>query len=106
VDVKNCLEITKADGVMIGRGALGNPWVFGGNDNVGLQEKCSVILRHAQLHIEHYGKNSMVTFRKHLLFYFKGDKNIQTKKPLKQVRADLVKIKSVEELKKILKSLS
>lgn len=27
-DIARCLEITGADGVMIGRGALGNPWVF------------------------------------------------------------------------------
>ena len=28
-DALNCLKITNADGLMIGRGVLGSPWVIG-----------------------------------------------------------------------------
>ncbi|MCX6779385.1 MAG: tRNA-dihydrouridine synthase family protein, partial [Candidatus Magasanikbacteria bacterium] len=27
-DINKCLEQTKADGILIARGALGNPWIF------------------------------------------------------------------------------
>lgn len=122
-DIQKCLEITGADGVMIGRAALGNPWIFssfppptrgrlGGGLAIGetppspspyrggeIEELKHVVLRHAQLHLARYGEGSMTTFRKHLLCYFKG---VSGAKGLKQ---ELVKVSTLEELKKILKDL-
>jgi nifR3 family TIM-barrel protein len=99
-DIKKCLEITGAAGVMIGRAALGNPWIFGGLKIEDLRLKISevkkVVLRHAELHQERYG--DLVSFRKHLLCYFKGFDGA------KDLRVKLVGIGNLEELKKILRS--
>ena len=100
-DLKKCLDITGADGVMIGRGALGNPWILAQDKNIIKQKNnmVDVILRHAKLHIEHYGEGSLVTFRKHLLHYFKGMPGI---KGLKQ---ELVKVTTFDSLVETLKEI-
>jgi tRNA-dihydrouridine synthase B len=98
---KECLEITKADGIMIGRAALGNPWVFAGisKEQLTINKVIETVLRHAELHLAHYGSNSMVTFRKILAFYFKGLPNT------KEIRQELVKVNDLNELKVILDKL-
>lgn len=100
---KKCLEITKADGIMIGRGSLGKPWIFREIKRfkdckiTRLKNTCEIILKHAKLHEKYYGQGSLVTFRKHLAFYFKGFSNI------KDLRVSLVQVKKYKELEKILK---
>ena len=95
-DIDSCLSVSKADGVMIGRGALGNPWIFG-NVEPTEKQKIETILKHARYHLEHYNTNSLVTFRKHLLYYFKGEKGV------KEMRKKLVKVSNYDELKTILR---
>ena len=97
-DIKNCLEQTGADGVMIGRGALGNPWIFN-NYLPGVEEIKQIVLKHAKLHLAHYGEGSMTTFRKHLVWYFKGDRFPNQKISLKEIRMKLVKVNTIEELR-------
>jgi|SRR3989338_1690853 len=129
-DIKRCLEITGADGVMIGRGALGNPWIFGqfchpgpgsgiqlstqrldprfhGDDSMSpIKNLISVVLRHAKLHIAHYGEQyGLVTFRKHLLYYFKGE-CVKEVKELKKLRVRLAQLKDLAELKNILQQIT
>lgn len=80
-DVFKCLETTKADGILIARGALGNPWIFSGVVPT-LEERIKVILEHAALQVKHYGDYGLILLRKHLVFYFKGiphNKIIKTK---------------------------
>ena len=75
-NLKQALKDSKADGVMIGRGSYGKPWIF--------QELCSnkkkikinknlkkqIILNHLQLSLDHYGKDiGLKSFRKHLGWY-------------------------------------
>ncbi len=103
-DIEACLKITGADGVMIGRGALGNPWIFVRNKEKGIRNNIDevkrMILRHAELHIAHYGeKFGLKTFRKHLLLYFK---NIPGMKELKK---ELVKVNTIEDLRVILNKI-
>jgi nifR3 family TIM-barrel protein len=78
-DLKRALDLSGADGALIGRGALGNPWVFaqlrGYLDGRPVteptdEERRAVILEHARLHLELHGE--LVSFRKQLLWYFKG----------------------------------
>lgn len=104
-DIEKCLEITGADGVMIGRAALGNPWIFNyvrttNKYEITNCELVRVVMRHAELHLEHYGeKHGLKTFRKHLLYYFKNFPNA------KELRRELVKVNDFEDLKKILKNI-
>ncbi len=103
-DIEECLKITGADGVMIGRGALGNPWIFLKNKELGIKnnvrELKHIILRHAELHIAHYGeKFGLKTFRKHLLLYFKGISG------MKDLKKELVKVNTIEDLKNILQKI-
>ena len=101
--LSECLKITKADGAMIGRGALGNPWIFK-NSSPTLKERIRVVLYHAKMHEKHYGPGSLVTFRKHLMWYFKGTRVGIV--DVKKLRQKLAQIKTRKELKIILKSLA
>ena len=73
---KDVLEYTKAAGVMIGRGAIGKPWIFyeiaNNGKKVSNQLKKEIILEHFENMIKFYGKYGCVMFRKHLHTYSKG----------------------------------
>ncbi|MGN0470527.1 MAG: tRNA dihydrouridine synthase DusB [Acutalibacteraceae bacterium] len=80
------IEQTNCDLVMIGRAALGNPWIFSeisrliGHDRPSLPvsnaEKISVLLRHIIKLCEYKGEyNGMREARKHVAWYFKGMPN-------------------------------
>lgn len=104
-DIKKCLALTGADGVMIGRGALGNPWILGEKETVITKDRLiKTVLRHAELHIQHYGERGMVTFRKHLVWYFHGDRPTSIS-GIKKIRAELVRVNTLSELSAILSSL-
>ncbi len=70
------LNYTKADGVMIGRGAVGSPWVFDSMKNKGInlttKEKKIYIVRHLEQMVKFYDKFGVILFRKHLHKYSKG----------------------------------
>jgi tRNA-dihydrouridine synthase B len=109
--VSEALAITGCDGVMIGRGALGNPWFFKQfisrySDNsdlrISLEERVAVVLRHAALHCEQYGEQGIVTFRKHLSWYFKTNKIGMNIPGIKEWRGRLVRVDSLKNLKSIL----
>jgi tRNA-dihydrouridine synthase B len=70
------LKITNADGLMIGRGAIGKPWLFhqlkNGEDEVSAELKKTIILEHFNSMVDFYGTRGAVLFRKHLHTYSKG----------------------------------
>ncbi len=70
------LEHTGADGVMIGRGAVGAPWIFhqlkSGTKEIDKNIKHAIILEHFDKMIEFYGPHGVIMFRKHLHTYSKG----------------------------------
>ncbi len=76
------LEHTNADGVMIGRGAIGKPWIFHQIKNkmtfIDDKTKKEVILRHFDNMVEFYGDYGVVIFRKHLHDYSRGHKDAST----------------------------
>lgn len=70
------LEHTGADGVMIGRAAVGKPWIFK-QIKEGMEEPTSqlikeVVLEHFDQMIAHYGKYGAIVFRKNLHSYSKA----------------------------------
>ena len=76
---KEVLEYTNANGVMIGRGAIGKPWIFHqiatGKEDVSNELKKEIILEHFDAMIIHYKEYGVVMFRKHLHTYSKGYNN-------------------------------
>lgn len=82
-DAARMFEQTNCDLVMIGRGALGNPWIFReinsliGFDRPSLPvseaERITVLLRHIKMLCEYKGEDvGMREARKHSAWYFKG----------------------------------
>jgi len=80
---KRMREETGCDGVMIGRGALGNPWIFGPDNSdlseersaisPSLEERERVIEHHFSLLQNHYGeKRAVQRIRRHVAWYSKG----------------------------------
>ena len=75
---------TGCDGVVVGRGCQGRPWLFAdlaaafaGSDvrvRPGLRAVADVVHRHAELMVEHFGEQSKALreLRKHMAWYFKG----------------------------------
>ena len=79
----NMFEKTGCDGIMIGRGALGNPWIFQKIKHfleigeklpeVSLEERFDVIKEHFLLELQEKGEYTGIReFRKHLAYYTKG----------------------------------
>lgn len=74
-DIKRISDHTGCDGVMIGRAAIGNPWIFQGRDRdeVPWMERLSVIREHLAMSVAHHGAyHGVVRFRKHLGAYLRG----------------------------------
>ncbi|MDP2853721.1 MAG: tRNA dihydrouridine synthase DusB [Smithellaceae bacterium] len=74
---------TGCDAVMVGRGALGNPWIFRGinqlssgfpaNCHPSLPERHTIIKKHWEMETHYCGRRiANRSFRKHLLWYTKG----------------------------------
>lgn len=82
-DGKAMLEQTNCDGIMLGRGALGRPWLYrqmteylrtsGYDGEPTLEQRRQVITHHAQLICEEKGERvAMKEMRKHIAWYYKG----------------------------------
>jgi tRNA-dihydrouridine synthase B len=81
---KKMLEMTKCDGLMIARGAMGNPFLFEeitafleGREykKPTLEERLDVAMEHIRLMISHKGEyTGVMEARKHLAWYIQGEK--------------------------------
>jgi len=101
------IEQTGCDGVMIGRAAEGNPWIFAEltayekNGEIrrrpDMSELRATMLRHAGLQIEHKGEFLGIReMRKHVSWYTKGLTNSA------RLRGEINAVESYEELEKLL----
>ena len=71
-DIEAIKAMTGCDGVLIGRSAIGNPWIFARRSvsEVPWEERLGVIRRHLMAMIDYYGEHvGMILFRKHVVKY-------------------------------------
>jgi tRNA-dihydrouridine synthase B len=74
-DIEVIKQATGCDVVLIGRGAIGNPWIFNRRQSASIswQERIAMIDHHLTEMTKHYGQqNGVRLFRKHLIHYIQG----------------------------------
>lgn len=71
---EQALTITNADGVMIGRGLLGKPWLLNEIETGQKQSYhlTALVLEHLDKMMSYYGQAGLYASRKHLAWYAKG----------------------------------
>jgi tRNA-dihydrouridine synthase B len=104
---KEALAKSGADGVLIGRGLLGNPWFAKevetflatgtAKPSPTMEERLATAKQHVALQIEHYGERGLVKLRKHLPWYFPARVGGN-----KDLRSQLVRINTAAEVDAIL----
>lgn len=93
-DARGRMKFSGCEAVMIGRSAVGNPWIFSG-ERPGLDQVADVMLAHMLLMMEHYGERGIILMRKHAAKYVHGFRNaagIRKRLVLCSHRQDFMKI--------------
>ncbi len=112
------LQITNvesdSDGYMVGRGALGKPWIFkklkdhnmkrkideSVYDNyIDKKELTKIILKHAELVDRYKGEWGIREFRKHFVWYLSGVKGC------KKFKRSAVRVETLEDIRKICENM-
>ena len=83
------------DGVLIGRAALGNPFIFS-KDAHSFKEYLKIAFEHSKIYEKLFGTEYFVAMRKHLGWYCKGFPNAA------EVRKKLMEANSSSDVKKII----
>ena len=97
-DVDEKVKKYGVDGVLIGRAAMGNPFVFKeGNEKLEYKKRLKIAIEHARVYEEIFGKDWFLPMRKHLAWYAKGFEGVS------ELRSKLVRTKSADEVKKLIK---
>ncbi len=113
IDEESALKIfeyTGVDGIMIGRTAIGNPWIFKkiihflntGEKlpEISNKEKLETILKHIELEVQEKGeKVGLQELRKHMACYIKGINDAS------HIRAKINTINEKQELEELLKEV-
>lgn len=103
MQAKEMLEYTGADGIMIARGAIGNPFIFKKTiayletgeiqEETLLKELKDTMIKHINLEVAEKGEYTGIReMRKHLAYYTKGMKNSSI------IRDKINKIENKDEL--------
>ncbi len=101
----------KVDGIMIGRAAIGNPWIFNQVKHYmatgthlakpTIKERVEVVKKHLKFSIEwKQGKTGIFEMRRHYTNYFKGIPNF------KPFRTQLVELEDEQDIMELLDTIS
>lgn len=103
---KKCLEITQADGLLVGRATYGEPYLIANIKNLLKQTNIPtsvdfevikrIMYEHAELHISLKGEKLFHQMRKHLTWYIKGFPGAS------DLRSKLVRTNNLDELRAVL----
>ena len=109
MDALAMMRQTGCDGVVVGRGCLGRPWLFrelalafdGQEPGVppGLRDVGQIMSHHARALVSHAGPHGIRMFRKHATWYIKGFAHAA------RLREQLMQIRSLADLDAIVQSL-
>lgn len=105
-DAKNMIDYTKCDGVMIGRGLLGNPWLIkqtvdfiengSYEKEISLIDKRNYLMKHLNYLIKYKGEHiAVLEMRTHAAWYIKGLPGAS------KVKNAIVTSGSIEEIKNL-----
>lgn len=109
VDAESAAALVKqtgCDGIMIGRAAQGNPWIFSQikhwqetgeyPERPPMEEVVKMVLRHAHMQVDFKGEYTGIReMRKHAAWYMSGYKNSA------RLRGRIHEVESIEELEKL-----
>ena len=106
-DAPEALKQSGCDGIMVARGALGNPWIFkqmaeilatgSVQTQIDWATRVQAVLDHAKLMIEAHGERGLVLMRKHYPWYFKGTPGAA------ELRSRLMAVTTLAELEETLR---
>jgi tRNA-dihydrouridine synthase B len=105
---KRMFDETGSDGVIVARGALGNPWIFreiteyikSGKiiDRPSPQQVAQVMIEHLKMCVDFYGeRNGVIIFRKFFSRYTKGFRKVRRLRELSS------RVKTAEEMAEIIR---
>lgn len=107
LDLEDAYQKTKetgCDGVMIGRGIFGNPWVFNeekkGGKDILLSERLQALVEHTFLFEKHLSHKNFALMKKHYKAYVNGFDNA------KDLRGELMNAKDAKAVEQIVKKWS
>lgn len=108
-DAINMLKITGCDGIMLGRGTLGNPWLFSEiasrlegieYKEPSIEEKLNTCLRHIALIRDYKGEyTAAAEIKKHAALYIKGIRSAAS------IRDSIMKTRSTYEIEELILKL-
>lgn len=109
-DAKKALEETECDGVMVGRGALGNPWLIPRIERYlldgfllpepSIEEKIHIATEHFNRLVQNKGERiGLNEMRKHAVWYIKGVRNAA------QLRDQIMQTKTPDEMKEVFQKI-
>ncbi len=101
-DIGRMKTYTGCDAVMIGRAAIGNPWIFARRDwhTVPMEERYALVARHFEEMLAFHGEKwGLIQFRKHVVRYLRGLEGAS------QARHELVTCTDVDTFRRLLREV-
>ena len=100
-EAKEKVKQYSLDGVLIGRAAWNNPWIFSGKsiEEIPFKERKKMLLKHIRMYMDMYGNENIYELRKFFKTYINGFDGAS------KVRQEMMKIENGEELVEFAKEI-